>query len=88
MTDTINAAIGIPRELTFANIRGAFPSFANAQSIRDDAYMAVFAADKIEVRRTAFMAEAANANPARLKTRVNGLIETLLIPVLSRFGSV
>ncbi len=84
----IKAKIGIPRELTRANIFGASPSIPKAYNIRVEAYIPELAADKTEVKITAFITEAAEASPARLKTRVNGLIAISLASEPNKFGLV
>ena len=60
--------------MTRENIFGASPEIPNANNILVEAYIPEFAAERTDVKMTAFITEAADARPARLNTSVNGLI--------------
>ena len=71
---TNNAGIGIPRLLVRAKMEGASPLTPKEKSILVEAYIPELAEESTDVRITAFIILAAPAKPARLKTKVNGLI--------------
>src|SRR5699024_986309 len=82
------AGIGIPRLLTSENTLGASLVKLKENSILVEAYIPEFAAEITEVKITAFITAAAEANPARLKTKVNGLIAISVASDPNKLGLV
>ncbi|CDA90859.1 putative uncharacterized protein [Firmicutes bacterium CAG:238] len=79
---------GTPFLLILAKNFGASPLSAICCMVLEAAYMEEFPQDNTEVRITAFIKDAAAANPAFLKMIVNGDAATLSSLASSREGSV
>ena len=84
----INAGTGTPRLLSFAKICGAWPYLASAYSIRVEEYKPELPALNTAVKMIALIKLAANANPKRSNTSVNGEMDTFSTLEFNRFGSV
>ncbi|CAA3830647.1 Uncharacterised protein [Staphylococcus aureus] len=80
---TSNDIYGTPFLFVLPNASNANLSLLIEYSIRVEAYIPELPADNTDVKMTAFINDAANANPAFLNTNVNGDVAILSLPPIN-----